>query len=168
MVAMHVRPALLPTAGVLRAAIERSGMTLEEIGRKVGKSGPSIRNYRDGRTAVEPAMAAKLGKLLNVDPTTLVGGGKKRGRPAGGKKRGRPPGSKNGAGPAARAVALLAAPRPAEVRSVPVPAPPAVFRMELRADGSMTIDVRAILGARRGAELVRHLLDFGLLPDGEP
>jgi hypothetical protein len=163
---MPVRPALLPTAAALSAAIDASAMDYNEIGRRIGMSGGSIRNYRDGRTSVRPAVAAKLGRLLHVDPATLVSG-MGRGHPGGtnGKKRGRPPDGTNGAGPAARAAALVSASIP---RATPVTLPPAVFRMELRTDGVMLVAVQAALPVKRGAELVRHLLDFGLLPDGDP
>lgn len=170
---MRVRPGLLPTAAALGAAVDASGLTSETVGRRIGMSGNSIHNYRNGRTSVSPAVAAKLGRLLHVDPATLVSGmgrGAKTGKKAGkktGKRLGRPPVSTNGAGPAARAAALvpvagLVAKAEREAR------PEVVLRMELRADGVMAIGMQTLLGARRGAELVRHLLDFGLLPDGEP
>jgi transcriptional regulator with XRE-family HTH domain len=169
---MRIRPELLPTAAALDAAVKASGLSYEEVGQRIGMSGNSIHNYRNGRMGVRPEVAAKLGRLLNVDPAILVSGMgrghsrkkpvKKTGKKAG-KKRGRPLGSTNGAGPAARAAALVPASIP---RATPVTLPPAVFRMELRTDGVMLVAVQAALPVKRGAELVRHLLDFGLLPDG--
>jgi hypothetical protein len=168
MATMQVRPELLPTAAVLDAAIDASGLNTETVGRQIGMAGNSIPNYRDGRMSVSPAVAAKLGRLLHVDPATLVSG-MSRGRAfkKTGKKRARPPDGTNGAGPAARAAALLVPMVGLVAKAEREARPEVVLRMELRADGVMAIGMQTLLGTRRGAELVRHLLDFGLLPDGE-
>jgi transcriptional regulator with XRE-family HTH domain len=148
--AVH-RPALAPTAAVLRDAVKASGMTRTNLAAALKISAATVSNMINAKAQVRPIMADRLGKLLKVDPAKLVSPEARRGKAP--VKR---------LGVAARAVAL----HEAHVNGVAVlPALPKavpVLGMEMLTDGTATVTLKVSLPAERGAALFRLLLDFGL------
>jgi transcriptional regulator with XRE-family HTH domain len=175
---------LQATAQVLRQAIAAYPGTIPEIARRIGKSPATLHLWSKGYHSVSRENARALAKVLGIDPGTIASArlDDSRGQPRKGKpkrgKAGRPPGSphKTTNGPAARAVALLEARSPVLVTAQPANgvqgasrAPreggaPGVFRMEARADGTVAIWVQTVYPMEKGAQFVRWLLDFGVLP----
>lgn len=154
------KPALEPTAQVLREAVERSGLRKGAIAKALNVSPSGLSLWLNARGSVSPKVAKALGTLLHVDPARIVSKDPRvrAGRPI-------------GAGPAARAVALLEARAPVltaqPVNGVQRTAreSPGVFRMEVRGDGTMAVWVQTVLPLKRGVEFTRWLLEFGVLPE---
>jgi len=164
---------LQATAQVLADALRASPLTLPDVARRIGKSPATLHLWQKGYHGVSPINARALGKVLEIDPRTIasIEGPPKR---WGGKRNGAGRPLKAMDGPAARAVALL------EARGTPVltaqelhaaqggsrrsHAGAGVFRMEVRDNGTMAVWVQTEYPLDKGAQFVRWLLDFGLLP----
>ena len=178
MTTMTVKPALLPTAEALDAAIKAANLKNHEVGAALNVSGNMISNYRTGKSAISPQVAAKLGELLHVDPALLTA-------PPGFDLRGKPLGGSNGAkpkkpkpGPARRAALRLerlqalprSAPKPRAVQTpsrapreggLSSPSDGGVFGVQVNTDGGMLVWLRVTLPFAQGAALLRLLLEFG-------
>ena len=180
---------LQPTARVLEAAIAAHDLTLPQIATRIGMSPATLHLWQRGYHGVSPDNAKALGKVLNIDPASIVSGVDGGPGRKGGKRQeaGRPMRALNKKtnGPAARAVALLEATQaPQDTRGATGTlsaqyaaqhasqprhganghAAPGVFRMEARADGTVAIWVQTVYPMEKGADFVKWLLDFGVLP----
>lgn len=184
-------PRLEPMGRALSEAMDRAGVTKETVARAVKMSVTTVNNWRAAKSGIMEGNARKLGKLLQVDPATLrapytraetaARAGKASQAQAKARtksKVGRPPGRKNSkprrVGPAQRAVALHAA--HGSVHVLPPSRPPpgrlmgmvdetGVFGMRVDEAGLMHLWLRAALPFVKGAELLKVLLDFGLVTE---
>lgn len=137
------KPWLDPTATALRAAFAASAVAKTAAAEALKISAGTISNMCHAKAAVSAAQARVLGKILGVDPATIVS-------PA-------PPG-KPVMGPAQRAMVLHeAAP---VVQTLPRPEP--LFGMQALSDGTTHVWCKITLPHDRGAALFRMLLDFDL------
>jgi transcriptional regulator with XRE-family HTH domain len=165
MVTSYHRPALEPTARLLREAMEAKGMTSRTLSAVLGCSWNTVYNRAHARAAVSVEAAQRMAKALDVPWEPLVSPVPPKGEaPKLKAKRGR---SRSKPGPASRALALHEAARPPvplqpAPASAPAPRPTPVLAFELWSDGTATIAVKTQLPADRGAQLLRQLLDFGL------
>ena len=144
MSAVKYKPELAPTAAVLADAIAASGLTKTAIAKALKISGGAISNMAHAKSRVNQHKARQLGALLKIKPAALI--------------------SPTAMGPAARAALLHA--DTSRVTSPPPPTP-AVMGMTAHADGTMSIWLKTTLPVIQGATLVRYLLDFGLIIDGQ-
>jgi plasmid maintenance system antidote protein VapI len=166
MTTMHRKPELQPMGKVLTMAMAAKGMSTIDAAEKLGVSGGTVSNYRNGKTKMTPRVASQLGRLLDLDPARLVAPGGKAAKKS--TRQEKP-------GPAQRAVMLLeareahpnghAVQTPSRASHGAGPGVSGVFGMQANADGTMAVWVRAAdLTYDKGSALVRLLLDMGLVP----
>jgi transcriptional regulator with XRE-family HTH domain len=159
MATAKVNPAYARGARRLAAAIKKAGVDRQDLAKKLGVHYATLNNYCTGRSRPNPDMLAKLKTLLKLDAGAVA--------------------VIEALGPAQRAMALhaahgrnsvqvLAPSRVPQTRlrqdhpDAPVP-DPGVFGMEMKADGTMHVWVRATLPVDKGTALLRALLDMNIV-----